>query len=266
MRQVVIFAFMALGYLALGFEVREIQVTGQDNAQVIFVGQVPSAPQNLRVNENSLEFAFPATYLSDRKSEKLEILSPHALIKRVTLVQGSENALKGKIVLNGSMEGIKERLHWDTSSQNLILRIDYPAKNGAALKLLQEEQTPLLASAAGKATEQAHSHRTLFVLMTFVFVALALGMVVLFRVLKKKGSLKGPRKYLIEQLGYCPLGTKSGVSLLKVGTEFVLVGITPNQISMLSQLPKLQEQYAEETGFERSVFKEAVSQEVQRLR
>ena len=96
MRQVVIFAFMALGYLALGFEVREIQVTGQDNAQVIFVGQVPSAPQNLRVNENSLEFAFPATYLSDRKSEKLEILSPHALIKRVTLVQGSENALKGK--------------------------------------------------------------------------------------------------------------------------------------------------------------------------
>jgi len=56
------------------------------------------------------------------------------------------------------------------------------------------------------------------------------------------------------------------VSLLKVGTEFVLVGITPNQISMLSHLPKLQEQYAEETGFERGIFKEAVSEEVQRLR
>lgn len=266
MRQVLIFAFMALGYLALGFEVKNVKVTGQDSAQIDFEGNVPSVPQNWRVVENSLEFSLADTQLGEEQGDKLEVLTPHALIKRLTLIQGANKTLKGKIVLNGSLEGIKDRVHWENLSKNLRLRIDYPVKNGAALKLLQEEQTPLAASVVGKVSEPSGSHKTLFALMTFVFVALSVGMVVLFRVLKRKGSLRGPRKYLIEQLGYCPLGAKTGVSLLKVGAEFVLVGVTPNQISMLSSLPKLQEQYAEESGFERSLFKEAVSQEVQRLR
>ncbi|NDD05493.1 MAG: hypothetical protein EB078_11345 [Proteobacteria bacterium] len=93
-----------------------------------------------------------------------------------------------------------------------------------------------------------------------------MGVFLVLRTVKNKVGLKGTRRYLIEQLGYHSLGAKSGVSLLRIGQEFVLVGVTPNSINIISHLPKLREQYEEETGFERGVFKQAIAEEVQRLK
>ena len=57
-------------------------------------------------------------------------------------------------------------------------------------------------------------------------------------------------------------GGKAGVSLIKVGSEFVLVGVSSHQVSFLSSLPKLESQYEDENRFERETFQAAVQQEV----
>jgi flagellar biogenesis protein FliO len=83
------------------------------------------------------------------------------------------------------------------------------------------------------------------------------------RILKKKGSWKGSRRYLIETLAQVPVGDnrKTNVTLLKIGSEFILVGVTAEHVSFLSSLPRLQEQYLEESSMERDTFNEAVKEE-----
>jgi flagellar biogenesis protein FliO len=266
MRQVVLLTLIFMGYLAFGYEVENVAVTGQDRAQIEVAGQLPPSAPAWKVQDNVLEVSWPNTKLASKHGEKLELSAPHALIKRVTLLQGANDTLKGRIVINGSMEAIRERMTLSNSGSSTLVSIDYPTQNGNTMKLLQEEQTPIAASAFLQKNESAGSYRTVVGIISLFLLLCVVGGLVFFRFFKGKGALRGARRYLIEQLSYCPLGAKSGVSLLKIGTEFVLVGITPNQISMLSQLPKLQEQYEEETGFERGVFQEAVAEEVQRLR
>ncbi|MFM8315766.1 MAG: flagellar biosynthetic protein FliO, partial [Deltaproteobacteria bacterium] len=77
------------------------------------------------------------------------------------------------------------------------------------------------------------------------------------------GNWGGIRKYLVEQLSYVPIGgMKSGVALVKVGGDFVLLGVTPNQVTFLSSLPKLSEQYEEENQFEKNTFNEAIQEQL----
>jgi flagellar biogenesis protein FliO len=85
--------------------------------------------------------------------------------------------------------------------------------------------------------------------------------------LQKKGKLAGSRKYLIENLSYVPLGSnnKNAVCLIKVGSEFVLVGVSPQQVTFLSHLPKLESQYESESKFERNVFEEAIQEELNKM-
>ena len=266
MRQIVLLALFFIGYLALGYQVDSVKVGGEDRAQVEFVGQLPEAAPSWRIQDNTVELSWSGTKLAAQHGEKLELSAPHTLIKRVTLIQGAGDTLKGRVVMNGSMEGIRDRIKLVPSGASAVLSIDYPAQNATTMKLLQEEQTPFAPSAFLKKNESSSSYRTVVgIVALFLLICLG-GAYLFFRYVKGKGALRGARRYLIEQLSFCPLGAKSGVSLLKIGREFVLVGITPNQISMLSQLPKLQEQYEEETGFERGVFQEAVAEEVQKLR
>src|SRR5690606_14075960 len=75
----------------------------------------------------------------------------------------------------------------------------------------------------------------------------------------------GTRRHLIETVAQAPLaGGKASVAILRVGSEFVMVGVTPNSVSHLSNLPKLQEEYEAETSLERDSFKEAIAQQVRR--
>jgi len=266
MRQVVLLTLIFMGYLALGYEVERVAVTGQDRAQIEIVGQLPPTAPSWKVQDNVLEISWPSTKLSAKNGDKLELSAPHTLIKRLTLLQGANDTVKAKIIINGSMEGIRERLKVANTPAMSTFTIDYPTQNGNTMKLLQEEQTPIAASAFTQKNESAGNYRAVVGVIALFFLFCMVGAVIFFRYFKGKGALRGARRYLIEQLSYCPLGAKSGVSLLKIGKEFVLVGVTPNQISMLSQLPKLQEQYEEETGFERGVFQEAIAEEVQRIR
>jgi flagellar biogenesis protein FliO len=140
------------------------------------------------------------------------------------------------------------------------------SKDNTVKELLKEEQQPLIFSASeGKKKDSSPIMTTiLFILFT---AGASVGGVFLMKFLQKKGKLAGSRKYLIENLSYVPLGSnnKNAVCLIKVGSEFVLVGVSPQQVTFLSHLPKLESQYESESKFERNVFEEAIQEELNKM-
>jgi flagellar biogenesis protein FliO len=137
---------------------------------------------------------------------------------------------------------------------------------------MSEEQLPISGApsgldsgAAALATPTPRYHLRDLMLMCLVFICAGVVSALVVRFLKRTGKSRGTRKYLVEQLSFCPLGNKSGVSLLKIGGEFVLVGVTPQQVSLLSALPKLEAQYEDDAQLERSAFREAVHEELSRI-
>ena len=50
---------------------------------------------------------------------------------------------------------------------------------------------------------------------------------------------------MIENVAHCSLGSKAGVSVLRIGKDYLLVGVTPQQVNLLATL----------SGAEGEVFK-----------
>jgi flagellar protein FliO/FliZ len=265
MRQVVTLALLGFSYLLFGSELKEVKVSGQDNAQLKLVGDVSADSVTWKLSENTLDIVLPGTVLAKEHGDKIEITTPHSLIKRLSFINASNSSVKGKVIINGTVEDIQKRVNVNKVGNEIVFTVEYPKNNSSALRLLQEEQIPLAAQKKTAKNDSNEGYRSALMMITAFFLIVGIAGFVFVRFFRQKGAFRGARKYLIEQLGYCPVGAKAGVSLLKIGNDFVLVGITPNQISMLSHLPKLQEQYEEESGFERGVFKQAVAEEVKRL-
>lgn len=141
-----------------------------------------------------------------------------------------------------------------------------PAQGSILNDYLKSEELPLKSA---KASGQEKSGRWGLVqaVLGLAVIGCAAGATFLcVQFLKRRGNRTGSRKYLIEQLSYCPMGPKMGISLIKVGPELVLVGVTSSQISLLSSVPRLQESYLEESRYERGDFQEAVKEEMSRIR
>jgi len=133
----------------------------------------------------------------------------------------------------------------------------------------QEEEKPLTLNVEKMAEETKSSSGWKILLVLAVVGVSGVGTYFLLKLLKKQGfkMSSGSRKYLIENLSYSSIGPggKAGVGLVKVGSEFMLLGITSNQVTLLSNLPELAKKYEEESRFERSSFKSAVEQELQKI-
>lgn len=266
MKQVFLLALFFFGYVVMGFEITNIEIKDKETAQIIVSGELSSQLPKWGLDKNMVEMVFPQTTLSKKLTEnfKVELDSPHVLIKRLTAVEEA-GKVKMRMVLNGSVEGLKDRIKIIPTEKGVLLAVDYPVQNASALKLLQQEQAPI-ATAEIKAQKKTSSYNPVaIVIILFLAFTAVLGFLFV-RYTKKQSSLRGTRKYLIEQVSYFPLGAKSGVSLVKVGNEFVLLGVTPQSITTLSHLPKLQTQYEEESGFERGVFRESVAEEMHKMR
>jgi len=241
-----------------------VKVSGEKEASLQFegAGNEPS----WKIRSNVLELTFLDTLLDENTEGKIDISSPHPLIKRVSAFQLEKDVVRVNIVMNGSVEEMKERVTFDKSSKGVSMRCAYPKGDTSLLDSLKEDEIPLTQAVkeSNKKSEKGAGVTiavTAVSLLLFVFIGFYS-----IKFLKSKGGIRGTRKYLIEQMGYCPLGPKMGVSLIKIGEEFVLLGVTPGNISMLSALPKLRDQYMEETKFERNVFKEAVEEEFNRMK
>lgn len=247
------------------YTVGGVKVTGEDRADLFFEvkGTSDTLPQ-LAVQGNVVEVTFPGADLQDGDKERLDSQNPHALVQRIGFLNPQKGVTKARVTVNGSLDGLKSRLALVREAGGFRLAIDYPKGSEAQLSLLKEEQLPVGVKKESKAIEAGTGLVTWVLVLLFIsFSGAATYFFV--RFLKKKTPL-GSRKYLIEQLSYHSFGNKEGVSLLKVGNEFILVGVTPAQVSFLSTLPKLQEQYTQESALERNDFKVVVQEELGRIR
>jgi flagellar biogenesis protein FliO len=251
-------------------ELCAIKVSGDSSADVLFVSQNGDmALPALQIDDNTVDLVFSGQKLCEALQGKIDLNAPHTLIQRISAFS-YDNNVRAKIVVNGSVEGLRQRLQLRRDPQGVRLTVAFPAGSQATLKLLKDEQAPLQTEASAatvSAVGKPGWGRLLIALV--VFVLAGVGTYFAARFVKQKSSWRGSRKYLVESLAYCPIGeggAKAGVSLVKVGSEFVLVGVTSHQVSFLSSLPKLQEQYEQENRFERDTFRDAVEEEVHRLK
>jgi len=249
--------------LGFGIEISSVKVGGDSQATVEFVGSGNKTVPSYKINGNTIEVSFNNSALNSAHQGKLDVNSPHALVQRVSLFEAEGKQVKAIIVVNGSLEGLKNRISVSENGTGPALKIDYPKVGNSTLDLLKEEQTPLqdLRSEAKKESRGFQWVQLILFLVVVVGAGASTFFVVKFA--KAKGNWGGSRKYLIEQLSYVPVGgTKSGVALVKVGSDFILLGVTPNQVNFLSNLPKLSAQYEEESSFEKTAFSEAVKEQI----
>lgn len=135
-------------------------------------------------------------------------------------------------------------------------------------ELEKQEQKPLFAGGvdAGTVTREIRQPAWGMILGIVVFLVASAGIFFALKFLQRRGGGLGSRRYLIESLSYCPVGPggKAGLSLVKIGNEFVLVGVTAQQVTFLSSLPELKARYESEAKFERGTFTQAVQEELAR--
>jgi len=251
---------------ATNYQLSSVKVSGDSKAEILFTGTGSQPMPAIKVNENTLDLTFMGAELTEGAQGKLDIEAPHALIRRISVYVPEKDVVRARLVINGSAEGLKQRLTLARAAEGVKVSLDFPKGESATLNLLKEEQQPLSTALLDAKKKSPKTQPIQIFLIAAILLVAAAVTFLLVKAMKFKGGMRGTRKYLVEQLGYVSLGAKTGVSLIKVGREFVLIGVTPNQVTMLSSLPKLQEQYDDESQFERGAFQEAVAEEVQRLK
>jgi flagellar biogenesis protein FliO len=247
---------------------KKIDVGGGDKAEVQFrlEGNATAAP-NWQIRENTVEVSFPGTEISEELASQLDVSSPHALVSRIRLFPGRDGSVKAKITINGSEAKLKERVQLRASNGQALLTIEYPKSGDATLSLLKDEQKPVFSVETPKEVRTGGMGWLQSLLLILLLGGAGAGTYFGAKYLKKQGHIFGSRKFLIETLAYSPVGPagKAGVGIVKVGGEFVLVGVTANHVSLLSHLPKLEAQYQDESKLERDTFREAVEEQVREL-
>lgn len=253
-----------LSFSAFGFQINSVKVGGESQALVEFVGtEGKLSTPTYKVNGNIVELNFTNANLAPNQQGKMDVSSPHALVHRVSVFEPAPKQVRALVVINGSVDSLKNRIALSETPSGSVLKVDFPKVSNSTLELLKEEQLPI--DDMGKVTKKEAKGFQWVQLVLFLVVVIGAGVATFFVVkfARAKGNWGGSRKYLIEQLSYAPVGgTKSGVALVKVGGDFILLGVTPNQVTFLSNLPKLSQQYEEENSFEKTAFTEAIQEQI----
>jgi flagellar biogenesis protein FliO len=259
--------FGAGNVFAGNYAFKSVKVSGEKEATLTFQlnGDVATLP-TYEVKDNTIELTFPGAEISESARDKADLNQPHPLVHRVATFSSDKGAVKTRILVNGTAEDLKDRVKLTKTADGVQVAIAYAKGTSPAAALLSDEDLPIgqTVTTAKNVPKDISAYQ--IIMLFFVVVLSGAGTYFFVRFMKKARNLGGSRKHLVEQMSYCPLGPKMGVSLLKVGTEFVLVGVTPNQVTFLSNLPKLQTQYDTESAFERDNFKVAVEEELGRRR
>ncbi len=257
------FSLSLCGLSALGAQMQAIQVSGETSAELGFIAQAPTgSTPRLIVNDNQVELVFSGWTLSPELAKNSEITSPHALIQRIELTQET-GAARAIVTVNGPSSKLRDRVKLQKTDTGIGLVVNVAEGGEATLALLKEEQAAIEAPQAAPTNAGSGWGWIRWVLALGFFAAAGVASWYFVKFAKKKGGWVGTRKHLIETIAQTPIGGgKANVAVLKIGSEFVLVGVTAQQVTLLSALPKLAEQYETENELETSSFKEAVAVEV----
>ncbi len=249
-----------------GAQIQSVKVAGDSSAEVSFLSDtaLPSMPK-LNVDGNRVDLTFPGVSVAASLLSQSEISSPHALVQKITVSALEGGGAQVRLVVNGSTEKLRDRVKLQKNDGTVALVLTYPSASTATLKLFQEEQSSI-ATAAAPSTEAKGGFgwfRLLLIMVLFAAAGATTWFVVKFA--KKRAVWSGSRKHLIELVASAAVGdNKASVAIVRVGTEFVMVGVTASQVNLISRLPKLEAQFEEESSLERGSFKEAIEEEVRR--
>lgn len=261
MKKLVITSTLLLPSLAYAAHIQAIKVGGEGSAEVSLIadGALSSTPR-MTVEDNRVELTFGDVTLAPALAKQGDIASPHALIQKITPT-ATESGARIKLVVNGSTEKLRDRVRLQKKDGAIALVLTYPTGGEATLKLLQEEQVTLEPKKAEVVEARGGFGWLRLMLVLGLFGLAGAGTWYVFKFAKKKTGWGGSRRHLIETVAQAPVGDgKASVAILRVGAEFVMVGVTSSQVNFLSNLPKLQAQYEDETALERDSFKEAVAE------
>lgn len=272
LRPILIAIVLGLSSLGMAYTLEDLRFGGDGKAEIQFgIRNAENSAPQIKVEGNVVDIQFLGAEIA-REWTQREWNRPHTLVQSAVVSKIEPNAVRVRFVISGSTEDLKKRVRLEKNDKAVKLLVDYaPGASAAATdkstaSLWRESEETPLGTLDGK-HEKSRSGGTLPVILVGLFLTLVtVGVGVWsYRTFKQKGGKVGSRKYLIETVAYHSLGNRNGVSLLKVGDEFVLVGITPTQVSMLSHLPGMQKRYAEESQFEREGFQVAVEEELGRI-
>lgn len=251
---------------ALGTQIQAIKIAGETSAEVSFVsdGILPSTPR-MSVEENRVDLIFAGVALSPALIQQVDIPSPHALLQRISVSPVEGGGARVRLIVNGSIEKLRDRVKLQKNDGTISLVLTYPASATATLKLLQEEQSSIDTTKPATADSRGGFGWFRLFLILFLFAATGGGTWLFVKYAKKKTGWRGTRRHLIEMVASAPVGeNKASVAIVRVGGEFVMVGVTSSQVNLITRLPKLESQYEEENSLERGSFKEAIEEEVRR--
>ncbi len=251
---------------AFSYPLSSLKVGGEKEAEIRFqtpegFADVPS----FTIKNGKIEFILSGAELDSSFEGNVKLSAPHALVKTLTASQ-EKRGLAVKVELNDREQNWKEKVAFSREKSSLVLKIGFPVKVTPVLEYAKSEQLPVLADNPSVKPATVGFGHTQWLLILGILVVAGISTFAVVKFLRIKEKTAGNRKYLIESLAHCSLGPKAGVSLVRVGREFVLVGVTPHQINLLSHVPGLQAQYEDETKFERESFKDAVDEEIARLK
>jgi len=249
------------------YVIESVQFQDAESSRIIIEGsgKMQEIPKPT-IDHNSIEWRLPSAALSETLGAKVDHVAPSALLQRYTIYPIQPKGVAVKILVNGDEKGLVDRTKLVATGNRIQLDVKYPTIPNATLALLSEEHKPLALGASDGAVMEKRSWSGMIWGIAVAVLAISGIVAVGYRVLKKKGATKGTRKYLVEALSVCPVGTKSSVALVKVGTDFILVGVSPTQVNFLANLDKLSEEYSQEFQYERSAFKQAVQDEFKKIR
>lgn len=262
----VFLAAVILGGSAQAVQIQAIKVGGDTSAEVTFIsdGALPATP-GLRVDDNRVELSFPGVSLSSALTGAPDLASPHALVQKISSSVDNGTS-RVKLVVNGSTEKLRDRVKLQKTDSGVKMVLTYPSGGEATMQLLQEEQVTLEAPKPKAQESKGGFGWMRLIIALFVFAGAAATTWYFVKFARTKSGWRGSRRHLIETIANTPVGAggKASVAILRVGSEFVMVGVTPGQVSFLSNLPKLQEQYEDENSLERDSFKEAIAEQSRR--
>ncbi len=255
-----------ISYPLLGAEIVAVKTAGETSAEISFVSDeaLPAVPR-LSFDDNQIDLTFSNLKISPALQP--ETSSPHALVQKLSLSPLDGGGTRARIVVNGSIAKLRDRVRLQKNEKGVTLSLAYPVGSEATLKLLQEEQAAIDPKKGESLQQKAGFGWFRWVLSVFLLGGAGIATWAFVRFAKKNVGWRGSRKHLIETVAATGLGDgKASVAILRVGSEFVMVGITSHQVSFLSNLPKLQAQYEIESSLERNSFNEAISEELRRTR
>lgn len=264
--------FLAAFFIALlcskifGWEVTSMKVTGDEDALITFNSVAsPEVNPAFTIKENLVEFVLPQATLHSSFQGKVKIPSPHALIKNLVITE-EKKGVSVMMEINGPSEGLKQRLKFSKEANGILLTLGLPLKVTPAIELAKEEQKPILTDNVEKKSVAPSFGASQIALIVLVFALAGIATFFVVRFMRSRTASSGSKKYLIEPLATCSLSPKASLHLVRVGREFVLVGVSSSQVNHISSLPALQAQYEEESRFERESFRDAVDEEIARLK